>query len=94
MKYLASSNKKVLLPVILVFAFISLFFIFQLSNSNSHSQPTVDHDGVDATVIENTAMVESMELTKSEWESCLSPGETPTEYLSIVIVTRVDDYAG
>ncbi|KAI7890816.1 uncharacterized protein EV154DRAFT_421350 [Mucor mucedo] len=48
----------------------------------------------DATVIENTAKVESMEMTKSDWESCLSPGETPTEYLSIVIVTRVDNYAG
>ncbi|KAI8090306.1 uncharacterized protein B0P05DRAFT_464027 [Gilbertella persicaria] len=33
-------------------------------------------------------------MTKKEWESCLDPGEKPSAYLSIVIVTRVDNYAG
>lgn len=92
MKFLASSNKKALLPVVLVFTFVSLFFIFKLSskryglNVGNHPEASI--------MIENTAMVESMTMTKEEWESCLSPGHTPSEYLSIVIVTRVDNYAG
>lgn len=87
MKFLASSNKKVILPVILVFTFVSLFFIFNLSNKRYNENDHLE-------VIENTANVESMEMTKQEWESCLSPGNTPSAYLSIVIVTRVDNYAG
>lgn len=45
-------------------------------------------------VIEDTASVDQIRLTKSEWDSCLDPGQTPSEYLSIVIVTRADNYAG
>ncbi|KAI8639086.1 hypothetical protein BD408DRAFT_350644 [Parasitella parasitica] len=47
-----------------------------------------------AGIIEDTAQVDQIQLTRQEWESCLDPGETPSEYLSIVIVTRVDNYAG
>ncbi|CAO3576821.1 unnamed protein product [Absidia cylindrospora] len=32
--------------------------------------------------------------TKELWEQCLEPGVEPSYYLSIVIVTRMDDYAG
>ncbi|KAI7900223.1 uncharacterized protein BX663DRAFT_439783 [Cokeromyces recurvatus] len=35
-----------------------------------------------------------MRLTREQLESCLDPREEPSEYLSIVIVTRVDNYAG
>ncbi|KAI9357115.1 hypothetical protein BD770DRAFT_322350 [Pilaira anomala] len=45
-------------------------------------------------MIENTANIEQIQISRDQWESCLSPGISPTEYLSIVIVTRVDNYAG
>jgi hypothetical protein len=32
--------------------------------------------------------------SKQEWEQCLDAGNKPEYYLSIVIVTRMDDYAG
>lgn len=45
-------------------------------------------------MIENTANIEQIQISRDQWESCLSPGISPSEYLSIVIVTRVDNYAG
>jgi hypothetical protein len=39
----------------------------------------------------NTANVD---ISKEEWSQCLETGTTPEYYLSIVIVTRMDDYAG
>lgn len=96
MKYLASSNKKVVLPLVVVFTFVSLFFIFNLSNKrfNSNQHLEIYKKEPSSYIIENTANVDHLQLSKAEWESCLSPGEEPTEYLSIVIVTRVDNYAG
>lgn len=35
-----------------------------------------------------------LHVTKKEWEQCLDAGKKPEYYLSIVIVTRMDDYAG
>jgi hypothetical protein len=92
MKFLASSNKKVVLPIVVVFTFISLFFIYNLSNEKKFNNNNTTTKHLD--IIENTANVDHLQITKAEWESCLSPGEEPTEYLSIVIVTRVDNYAG
>lgn len=39
----------------------------------------------------NTADVE---ISKKKWSRCLEVGTTPEYYLSIVIVTRIDNYAG
>ncbi|KAI8329206.1 hypothetical protein BC941DRAFT_443320 [Chlamydoabsidia padenii] len=57
-------------------------------NSNNNSliqQPTC---------LKNTATRDSIKPTKDQWERCLEPGTKPSYYLSIVIVTRMDDYAG
>ncbi|EIE85266.1 hypothetical protein G6F46_004778 [Rhizopus delemar] len=35
-----------------------------------------------------------MNLTRQEWENCLHEGQAAEFYLSIVLVTRMDDYAG
>ncbi|ORY93269.1 hypothetical protein BCR43DRAFT_371244 [Syncephalastrum racemosum] len=35
-----------------------------------------------------------LDLTREQWDQCLEPGEDPAYYLSIVTVTRMDDYAG
>jgi hypothetical protein len=82
-----------LLPVILVFAFASLYCVYQLT-SRPYDHVPAQVGQKKSYVIENTAIVDQMQLTKAEWESCLDPGQTPSVYLSIVIVTRVDDYAG
>lgn len=92
MKYLATANKKVVLPIVLVFTFASLFFIFNLTNQTFVQDSHLEM--YDSRIIENTANVDQLQITKKEWESCLAPGDKPTEYLSIVIVTRVDNYAG
>ncbi|KAG0183391.1 hypothetical protein DFQ29_005767 [Apophysomyces sp. BC1021] len=42
----------------------------------------------------NTATQDHIKPTKEQWNQCLDPGEEPTFYLSVVLVTRMDDYAG
>ncbi|ORZ11948.1 hypothetical protein BCR42DRAFT_420939 [Absidia repens] len=44
--------------------------------------------------LKNTATRDLLKPTKEQWEQCLEPGLEPSYYLSIVIVTRMDDYAG
>ncbi|KAI7896532.1 uncharacterized protein EV154DRAFT_455698 [Mucor mucedo] len=44
------------------------------------------------TCLYNTA--HPINQTKKEWKQCLDPGKKPEYYLSIVLVTRMDDYAG
>lgn len=95
MKHLAT-NKRILLPAIILFTLVSLFFIYNLSTT-SRDATTSNAPAVirkKANIIEDTALVDQIQLTRQEWEACLEPGSTPSEYLSIVIVTRVDNYAG
>ncbi|CAO3625119.1 unnamed protein product [Mucor fragilis] len=94
MKHLAI-NKRILLPAIILFTLVSLFFIYNLSGTSRNA--TTNAPAVirkKANIIEDTALVDQIQLTRQEWEACLDPGNTPSEYLSIVIVTRVDNYAG
>ncbi|ORE20061.1 hypothetical protein BCV71DRAFT_196684 [Rhizopus microsporus] len=44
--------------------------------------------------ISNTETRDNKTLTQEEWKQCLHEGEDPSFYLSIVLVTRMDDYAG
>lgn len=44
--------------------------------------------------LKNTATRDLLKPTKEQWEQCLEPGMEPSYYLSVVIVTRMDDYAG
>lgn len=37
---------------------------------------------------------QKISLSRDQWSKCLEPGPESTYYLSIVIVTRMDDYAG
>lgn len=46
------------------------------------------------TCMANTANQDKYALTKPQWEQCLEPNDGSDTYLSIVIVTRMDDYAG
>ncbi|GAA5816283.1 hypothetical protein MFLAVUS_009809 [Mucor flavus] len=84
---------RLLLPVILIFTFASLYFIFNLSSHKRRTQ-LERYKKTPTYFIENTATVEQIEISRQEWETCLEPGKQPSEYLSIVIVTRVDNYAG
>ncbi|KAG1119759.1 hypothetical protein G6F42_012901 [Rhizopus arrhizus] len=59
------------------------------SNATSLQQPQLP-----IKCIENTADRNQIKLTKQAWNQCLDAGATPEYYLSIVIVTRMDDYAG
>ncbi|KAK4520475.1 uncharacterized protein ATC70_007987 [Mucor velutinosus] len=59
------------------------------SNATSLQQPPLP-----IKCIENTADRNQIKLTKQAWNQCLDAGATPEYYLSIVIVTRMDDYAG
>lgn len=94
MKHLAT-NKRILLPAIILFTLVSLFFIYNLSATSKDAASTAPAViRKKANIIEDTALVDQIQLTRKEWESCLEPGNTPSEYLSIVIVTRVDNYAG
>lgn len=64
------------------------------SNSNNNN----DNKGISLkeppTCLKNTATKDLIKPTKDQWEQCLEPGSQPSYYLSIVIVTRMDDYAG
>lgn len=94
MKHLAT-NKRILLPAVILFTLVSLFFIYNLSAASRNA--TTNAPAVirkKANIIEDTALVDQIQLTREEWEACLDPRNTPSEYLSIVIVTRVDNYAG
>lgn len=96
---MAFNHKKAVLPVVLTLALLSLVFLYNNINftnlrKNSEFSSPRHHDELERTLIADTANVEHLEMTKSEWNACLDNHKKPSEYLSIVIVTRVDDYAG
>lgn len=79
---------------------IALFLIYSLgtrySSYNGLHRPqsyATSSSEVLATCIANTANLDSLR-TKWKWEQCLRPGSKPEYYLSVVLVTRNDDYAG
>lgn len=47
-----------------------------------------------ACLFDTSVVASRNQTTKKEWEQCLNGGKKPEYYLSIVIVTRMDDYAG
>ncbi|KAI9318233.1 hypothetical protein BX666DRAFT_1936370 [Dichotomocladium elegans] len=89
--------------IIAVMSTVALSLVFLFSVSTVHFQPltfdqppsslaTQDAFVPERGCIPNTAS--NITLSRQQWEKCLEPGETPSIYLSIVIVTRMDDYAG
>jgi hypothetical protein len=99
-------QRVVIMLVVLLSATISLLLIYSTESANSiffSSQSEIDalSSTAHVTYIDsmpectaNTATRDNITLTKELWTSCLDGGSEPSAYLSIVIVTRMDDYAG
>lgn len=60
------------------------------SKQNNNNNPAKEQPKC----LKDTASRDFIRPTKTQWEQCLEPGVQPSYYLSIVIVTRMDDYAG
>jgi hypothetical protein len=70
-------------------------FISDYNALNQDARPSYKKDKSQLTCLSNTAALPHGNVTtKEEWHSCLDAGKEPQYYLSIVIVTRMDDYAG
>lgn len=99
-------HRVVIMLVVLVSATVSLLLLYSTGSSNSiffSSQSEIDelsklqHEPYGDAMpdcMANTATRDNITLTKEQWSSCLDGGSQPSAYLSIVIVTRMDDYAG
>ncbi|RUS13839.1 hypothetical protein BC937DRAFT_94702, partial [Endogone sp. FLAS-F59071] len=78
---------------------IALFLMYSLGTRYSYNglhRPqsyATASSSEELTCIANTANVDG-QRTKWKWEQCLRPGSKPEYYLSVVLVTRNDDYAG
>ncbi|KAI9488275.1 hypothetical protein BDB00DRAFT_772861 [Zychaea mexicana] len=79
---------------------MSLVFLFSVSTVHLRSS-SVDHEFRPKTALSfnaaSTCVADTsgtVSLTREQWDQCLEPGPEPSYYLSIVIVTRMDDYAG
>ncbi|CAO3599688.1 unnamed protein product [Absidia cylindrospora] len=88
-----SISSRPLVPMILLLltALFSLTFLYSTTvwhDRNSKSTAISPSQGC----ISNTAI--NLNSTFTQWEQCLDPGQKPSYYLSIVVVTRMDDYAG
>lgn len=95
--------------VIAVMLAVALSLVFLFSVSSLHLSPS-SYTGIDRAssplstktttkdfepkygCLANTAS--NITLSKQQWEQCIEPGQEASLYLSIVIVTRIDDYAG
>ncbi|KAI9308153.1 hypothetical protein BJ944DRAFT_260791 [Cunninghamella echinulata] len=77
---------------------LTLLFLYFISNDYTLNDMTYNaqSDYVSQkdtpTCIADTS--NSLKPSKKVWNQCLDPGKQPSYYLSIVIVTRMDDYAG
>jgi hypothetical protein len=94
----------ILSVISLILIVICLFNLTSLSHSISKNPTTKEYQeqynikandlyrkNSKSTCLANTANVG---ISKEEWNQCLEVGTSPEYYLSIVIVTRMDDYAG
>ena len=87
--------------IIAVMGTIAMSIVFLISVSTIHLRsssvdrefkpPSTLHFNSAAACVADTSG--KISLTREQWDQCLDPGAEPTYYLSIVIVTRMDDYA-
>lgn len=74
---------------------MTLSYLFYMTDKNN--VVIMDSDDQQE-IIQTTKYVANtgtrMNLTRQEWENCLHEGQVAEFYLSIVLVTRMDDYAG
>ncbi|KAI7876381.1 hypothetical protein K492DRAFT_151727 [Lichtheimia hyalospora FSU 10163] len=102
-------SKRSAVIAVMVTVALSLVFLFSVSSFHlSPSSSTgIDHPSspLSTTTTTTTKNFEpkygclantasNITLSKEQWEQCIEPGQEASLYLSIVIVTRIDDYAG
>lgn len=99
-------QKVVVMLIVLVSAMVSLILLYATQSPRSvFSSNQEDLDALSGLIhkpaispipacTSNTATRDNITLSKKDWNTCLDPGSDPSAYLSIVIVTRMDDYAG
>ncbi|KAI8143218.1 hypothetical protein BJV82DRAFT_515177 [Fennellomyces sp. T-0311] len=79
-------------------ATVVLSILFLLSVSSVHFRSTtLDPASSKSNLKSGTCVADTsarISLTREQWNTCLDPGAEPEYYLSIVLVTRMDDYAG
>lgn len=87
--------RKYILALCLLSLTLTIPYLFYMTDKNSVVMMESD-DQQD--IIQTTKYVANtgtrMNLTRQEWENCLHEGQAAEFYLSIVLVTRMDDYAG
>ncbi|KAI7853951.1 hypothetical protein BDC45DRAFT_441271 [Circinella umbellata] len=76
----------------IVFLFSVSTIHFGPSSVDQNFKPPAPHhfNSATACVADTSGKIS---LTREQWDYCLDPGAEPIYYLSIVIVTRMDDYA-
>lgn len=93
------SKRAAILAVLSIIA-LSILFTFSVSTvhfrsgslqSNLHQKRPFDLASLGGCLPDTS---QPLDLTREQWDQCLESGEDPTYYLSIVTVTRMDDYAG
>jgi hypothetical protein len=99
-------QKVVVMLIVFMSAMVSLLLLYATRSPRSaFSSTQSDSEAVDILLHQpieealpactwNTATRDNLTLSKKQWEMCLESGSKPSAYLSIVIVTRMDDYAG
>ncbi|CAO3655879.1 unnamed protein product [Mucor hiemalis] len=93
------SRKNVIVLVAISVAMTLASLIYIASSEYSSSPVVLQHNTTDAVPSYKKnkplqCLSHRPNMTKPEWEQCLDPGKVPEYYLSIVIVTRMDNYAG
>ncbi|CAO3673366.1 unnamed protein product [Rhizopus stolonifer] len=100
-------QRKYTLALCLVFAVLTMIYMMTISRDVSIQETDLSLENLDLPIIDlpvkkdlttkylaNTETRDNVTLSREEWEKCLHEGEDPEFYLSIVLVTRMDDYAG
>ncbi|KAI9263411.1 hypothetical protein BDA99DRAFT_510131 [Phascolomyces articulosus] len=95
--YITLASRKTILLVTATLITLTLIFTFSASIRESSiqlwQQQQLDSQR-NNDCIANTATVHELPVEKLKWDQCLSPTSERETYLSIVIVSRMDDYAG
>ena len=92
-----ASRKTILLVTAILITF-TLIFTFSASIRESSIQILEEQqllgDNTKVDCIGDTATIHQKPVEKLTWEQCLTAESERETYLSIVIVSRMDDYAG
>ncbi|KAI8148635.1 hypothetical protein BJV82DRAFT_270938 [Fennellomyces sp. T-0311] len=92
--FTALGSRKTIFPITALLIALTLIFTFSASVRESSIQLWNEPKTVNYNYIANTANVHELQVDRQYWDQCLNPERHSETYLSIVIVTRMDDYAG